>query len=627
MKKNILIVFLLCASVISLWSQKNYYWVKFKDKNKNLHSLSNPSQFLSQRSIDRRNIQHLELDSTDLPITEKYVDSIRPFVNELKHRLKWSNLVIAKIESVILTDSVFKTDTIFRTDSFNTSYHLSYLQNNTISTSPYHINYNTSVSVRVDSTYDSIAHSGIFMIRDSLFLNDIVVENRFDSIKQFPFVDSIGGIDFFPSRALHKKFTDEEAFTVDQHISYPSKYGAAYHQINMLNADLLHQMSYKGSGIVIAMMDNGFHNAGSNPGFDSVHNRILSTWDYVNNEANVYNEGDHGAQTFSCIAANVPGKYIGTAPNASFILNHTEDNNAEWVMEEYNWAAAAESSDSAGADIFTTSLGYTTFDGGIGSHVYKDLAGDKTVITHAGNMAYKKGILVLNSAGNEGGSGWLHISAPADGDDVLAIGAVDSAEKVTGFSSRGPNFAGRVKPDICAQGSRSSVIDANYFIAANNGTSFSCPIMAGCVASLWSAFPDKSAKDIRDAVMISADNFWTPDSLHGYGIPNFYNAYLLLKTNYNQNILRTDDKLVVYPNPCSNVINVAIHNSDLVNGVSHKIEIFNLLGQCILNREVYLRESTFEIVELDIVKQLEAGEYILRFDRDKDNSFRVVKMK
>lgn len=551
MKNSIALLCLLSFISTSLSAQNNYYWVKFKDKNNNSYSLSNPSQFLSQPSIDRRTIQQLSLDSTDLPITAKYVDSILPFVDELKHRLKWMNAVVVKVNTLA----------------------------------------------------------------------------NLDSIKQFSFVDSIGGIEFFPSRALHNKFETEEAFTVDQHITYPSKYGAAYHQINMLNADLLHQMGYSGSGIIIAMMDNGFHNAGTNPAFNLSRNNILSTWDFVNNEADVYNEGDHGAQTFSCIGANISDKYIGTAPNASFILNHTEDNHAEWVMEEYNWEAAAEASDSAGANIFTTSLGYTEFDGGIGSHAYKDLTGDKTVITHAGNMAFKKGIMVLNSAGNEGASPWFRISAPADGDDVLTIGAVDSAEHVTNFSSRGPNFVGRIKPDICAQGSRSAVIDAAGFIGTNSGTSFSCPIAAGCVASLWSAFPDKKATDIRDAIMISCDNFWTPDSTHGYGIPNFYNAYLLLKTNYNEKILRIDGEMVVYPNPFNTDLNISMYNTNPRDGVAHKIEIFNLLGQQILSREVYLRAATFEIVQLDIVKQLAAGEYILRIDGDTNNSYRVVKAK
>ncbi len=625
MKKQISLLLLIGFS-LSVFCQRNYYWIKFKDKNNNSYSLNNPQQFLSQRSVDRRTIQHLHLDSTDLPLTQKYVDSISPFIDELKHRLKWANLVVVKVENVIHTETVLRTDTVFRTDTFHTTFHYTYQHHNTIASSLNRTDFDTLITYQADSVYDSVAHAGVFIIRDSFFLNDVVFRNQFDSLKQLSFIDSIGGIEFLPARALQKQSKFEDINPIDQHITYPSKYGAAYHQINMLNADLLHQMGYRGDGMVIGVMDNGFKNVNTNPAFDSARTKILSTWDYVNNEANVYNEGDHGATAFSCIGSNLPNKYIGTAPEAGFILSHTEDNGHEWVMEEYNWEAAAEAADSAGANIFSTSLGYTDFDANTGNHMYADLTGDKTVMTHAGNMAFKKGILVLNSAGNEGDKAWHYISAPADGDDVLAIGAVDSTEKVTNFSGRGPNSNGRIKPDICAQGLNSAVVNTNYSIGTSNGTSFSCPIMAGCVASLWSAFPDKSAADIRDAIMISSNHFWTPDNVHGYGIPNFYNAYLFLKTNYNSDILRFSNDVMVYPNPFTNELNVSLFNSDSV-GQTHTIEIFNLLGQKVFSEDLFIRGENFGSLQVDLAKSFRAGEYILRVDRDKNRTQRIIKVK
>ena len=238
----------------------------------------------------------------------------------------------------------------------------------------------------------------------------------------------------------------------------------------MLNVDLLHQMGYKGEGITLSVMDNGFYNTDNIRAYDSVRNRIIGTWDFVNNEANVYNDGSHGENVLSCIAGNLPDKFIGTAPDANFYLLTTEDNSAEWVMEEYNWAAAAEYADSAGVQIFSTSLGYTTFNNDVGNHTYADLTGDKTVITHAANMAFGKGILVLNSAGNEGANSWHYVSAPADGDSVLAIGAVDSAEAVANFSGRGPTLAGRIKPDIMAQGQNAYVANTAGSITTESGT-------------------------------------------------------------------------------------------------------------------------------------------------------------
>ena len=164
---------------------------------------------------------------------------------------------------------------------------------------------------------------------------------------------------------------------------------------------------------------------------------------------------------------------VGTSPNASFYLLRTENNNSETIQEEYNWVYGAEVADSIGVEVFTTSLGYTTFDNNMSNHTYADLNGNKTPITIAANIAARKGIIVLNSAGNEGAKPWFYISAPADADSILAIGAVDGKGEIAKFSSYGPNAAGRIKPDVCAQGAGTAVYDAGGTIMASNGTSLS----------------------------------------------------------------------------------------------------------------------------------------------------------
>jgi len=546
--KNFLFFIFLSASSISIFSQANsnlYYWIKLKDKNHSPYSIGSPLQFLSQKSIDRRTNQNIAIDSSDLPISQLYIDSLAPHITRLVHRLKWFNIIVVEID---------------------------------------------------DST-------------------------KVDSVKQFSFVDSIAPIAYFPYKLLQNKF--ETVNPLNQQLIYPNKYGSAYHQISRLNADLLHQLGYRGQGVIISMMDNGLNNADNIHAFDSVRPRILGTWDFVHNQQDIYHDGGHGTTTFSCVAGNIPGQFLGTAPDASFYLMQSEDNNAEWVMEEYNWAAAAEMADSGGAKIFSTSLGYTTFTPDIGDNTYADLNGNKTIITQAGNIAFSKGILVFNSAGNEGSGGWHYIVAPADGDSVLAIGAVDVFDTIAGFSSRGPNSAGRIKPDLCAQGVSAAVINTDGTIGTSDGTSFSCPIMAGCAASLWSAFPGKSAQEIKDAIVISADRFWTPDSAYGYGIPNFYNAYLLLKTNYNGDILHINDDVAVYPNPFSNQLNVSLYSGE---GQNHTIEIFDLSGKKVFEEQFYIREKTFEIFTLD-VSYLADGEYILRYDNRKEYSHKIVKAK
>ncbi len=533
-------------------SSNLYYWVKFKDKNNNQCSLANPQQFLSQASINRRTSQNIAIDSSDLPITQSYIDSIVPYTAGLVHRLKWFNLVVIHITNAA----------------------------------------------------------------------DV------DSIRRFAFVDSIAQITYFPYKSALAQNKFEAVTPVNQSIVYPDVHGAAYHQLNMLNGDLLHQLGYKGQGIIIAMMDNGLLDANLMHAFDSVRPRILATWDFVHNSPNVYADplGGHATETFSCIAANLPGTFVGTAPDASFVLTQSEDNSAEWVMEEYNWAAAAEFSDSAGAQIFSSSLGYTQFDGNLGNNTYADLNGNKTVITQAANIATSKGIVVFNSVGNYGVEPWHYLAAPADADSILAVGAVDSTGDSAYFSSWGPNSNGRIKPDICAQGFPAYVMIANSndYFGLSDGTSFSCPIVAGCAASLWSAFPNKTAKDIQTAIVISADRFWTPDNKYGYGIPNFYNAYLLLKTGYNGNVLKISNDVAAYPNPFTNQLNVSLYSDTAEN---HTIEIFDVMGRKVFSTQFFIRNKTFEVLTINEVSELAAGEYILSYDGNKSFSHKIIKVK
>lgn len=549
MQKNSLrnILSLLCLLITAnTFSQQNYYWIKFKDKNCSQSLLSNPTQFLSPASIDRRTVQHLSITESDLPLCNDYLDSIAPYITYLKHRLKWFNMAVVQVNVI----------------------------------------------------------------------------GNLDSIRTFSFVDSIGGIERLPYKKANKKF-ETVLPSVNQEIVYPSIYGAAYHQINMLNGDLLHQLGYKGEGVLMSIMDNGFVNVDNIKGFDSVRAHILGTHDFVHDEENVYDDGGHGTSVFSCIAGNVPNRMLGTAPKADYLLLESEDDNAEWIMEEYNWAAAAEYADSIGAKIFSTSLGYTDFDADSGNHTYADLSGDKTVISRAGNMAFSKGILVINSAGNSGNNSWHYINAPADADSVMAVGAVDSAEAIASFSSRGPNSAGRIKPDVCAQGVVSTVLSIFGDVGTSGGTSFSCPILAGCAACLWQAFPEKTNREIFDAIVISADRFWTPGNDYGYGIPNFYNAYLVLKTNYNENILRISRETAVFPNPFSNELNISVFAEE---NKTYKIEIFDRAGGIVLSKDVFVRDKTFEIIKVEEVSNLAQGTYVLRLNGDKKTSTRILKL-
>lgn len=340
-------------------------------------------------------------------------------------------------------------------------------------------------------------------------------------------------------------------------------YGYASGQIQQLNLAPLHQSGHQGEGICIAVLDAGFLDLPIMSCFDSLRltNRILSTWDFVDREQDVYDDHYHGSAVLSCMAALVPDSLVGTAPAASYILLRSEDAASEYVIEEYNWSVAAEYADSAGADIINSSLGYTTFDDPAQDHTYADMNGDTNPSSMAADWAAAKGIVVVNSAGNSGNSNWNYIGAPADADSILSIGAVDINGQYAFFSSNGPTSDGRIKPDVAACGFGTWVYTpySNNQPVQGNGTSFSSPIIAGAVACLWQAQPLVNCQDLIQAVRASAHQYLSPDTLLGYGLPDFSFAGQLLGVDFPSNPDMQD--VIVYPNPSGgNAIRFALQS-------------------------------------------------------------------
>jgi len=308
-------------------------------------------------------------------------------------------------------------------------------------------------------------------------------------------------------------------------------YGSGTNQIEMLNLHNLHNKGYMGQGIQIALLDAGFYNVDSLAGFDSVRvaGQILGTKDFVERDGDVYEDATHGMMVFSTIAANLPGKFIGSAPKATYWLLRSEDERSEYLVEEYYWLSAAEYADSLGVDMIHSSLGYNDFDDETTSHTYEEMNGDIAVSTIAADIASAKGILVVTSAGNEGNDPWKYITSPADADSVLTVGATKSNGKISNFSSRGPSSDNRIKPDVMAQGTFVWVLGRYGGVYPSNGTSFSGPIIAGAVACLWQANPEFSNMEIIDALQKSSSRYTNPDAEYGYGIPDFNKADLYLK--------------------------------------------------------------------------------------------------
>ncbi len=313
-------------------------------------------------------------------------------------------------------------------------------------------------------------------------------------------------------------------------------YGTSSTQAKMININYLHNMGYMGEGMQIAVLDAGFKRADKLPAFDSLfaNKQILGIRDFVSKDDEVYANDSHGMMVLSTMGGNIPGELVGTAPKANFWLIRTEEAASEHLIEEYFWIAGAEFADSLGCDIIHTSLGYNDFDYKSNNHTYKDMDGDTAPISIAADIASAKGILVVTSAGNDGFSAWKYITAPADADSVLTVGAANKNRNLAYFSSRGPTYDKRVKPDAVAMGMWSVVQGNDGKISTASGTSFSGPIIAGAAACLWQANPTFTNMEIINAIRKSGDRYEKPDGNFGFGIPDFGKADAYLKSITNK---------------------------------------------------------------------------------------------
>lgn len=341
-------------------------------------------------------------------------------------------------------------------------------------------------------------------------------------------------------------------------------------QLEMIGLDKMQSTGYHGEGIDVAVFDAGFIGVNTLPSFQAIYQegRMKSVFNFVNNSKNVYSAYDHGTEVLSIMAGNVSGSYIGGAYKANFFLYQTEDVSSEYRVEEYNWLFAAERADSAGVDVINSSLGYNTFDDPSMDYTYKSLDGKTSVVSRAARKAFERGIVVVNSAGNEGNNSWKYIDVPADADGVIACGAVNYSGYRSTFSSIGPSADGRIKPDVSGVGEGSIVITSSGNIGPANGTSFSSPLIASLVVGLRQALPKASAKEIYQRVITSASQAAQPDNLLGYGIPNFTLA---------KDLFDFPDEFQVFPNPVSDGLLKIIFKDP--SDQAFTVIIFNLAGQ------------------------------------------------
>lgn len=380
-------------------------------------------------------------------------------------------------------------------------------------------------------------------------------------------------------------------------------YGEAWQQIRQCKGEHLHKNGYMGEGIIIAVLDAGFSAVNQLDVFDTIrsNNRILDTWNFVIDTVDVYGYNNHGTLVLSCMAANDAGGYVGTAPAAQYALYLTDDNETEQYTETDNWLAAAERADSIGADIINSSLGYNTFDDTKYDFTYNMLDGKTTLVTKAANKAVDKGILVICSAGNEGNSAWGKILAPADGYNVIAVGAVNNSGNVGSFSSKGPNALGEIKPNVATRGVNAAVVTQSGNVTNISGTSFAAPILSGMAACLLQASPNTSPLAIKNIIEKSASHAANPNNEIGYGIPDFSKALLAL------DIIIPKQKNIdiwVYPNPAKEKLMLQLQNK--ITNLNYKF--YDLLGKKVLENSITNpgNENSIDI------SSLQPGVYLLQ---------------
>lgn len=316
-------------------------------------------------------------------------------------------------------------------------------------------------------------------------------------------------------------------------------------QLQMVGIDVMQGENIRGEGVFVAILDAGFLGVNTVAPFEHLYsnNRIQYTRDVITNSSNVYRYDDHGTEVFSVIAAN-SSSFTGGAYEATFQLYVTEEGSGEYRIEEYNWLHAAEKADSSGVDVLASSLGYNEFDdSSMDYDKTTDLNGKTAIVSLAAKAALERGIVVVASAGNEGSIPWRTITPPADVDGVIAVGSITSGGARSSFSSMGPTSDGRIKPDVVALGSSTSVIKSSGSNGFTSGTSLAAPIVTSLIIGLIDRYPDINPRIIAQQVVATASRAATPDNLLGYGVPNYDAVKSAIEG------LEPPEEITVYPNP------------------------------------------------------------------------------
>lgn len=543
-KNNWLIIWLLSLAIWpieSAWAQRpGLYLLRFRDKVDTPFRTGQPEQFLSARSISRRQRQGIAVTERDLPVNPVYVQGLRQAGAKVVYTSRWLNAALVEIAT-------------------------------------------TGLAPLLALSYVAGQETG-------RVLNNVRIGT--EATDQQQVISKFGQADAVPA------------------------YGSSAAQLTALGVDQMHAQGFRGEGMLVAILDAGFLKADKVPFLQSLFTdkRIIGTYDFADREADVYDDDSHGLNVLSIMAADMPNQLYGPAYKASYVLLRTEVAATENPVEEAYWLLGAEYADSTGVDIINSSLGYNLFDNPADNHALADLTGNKTLVSRAATWASEAGIVVVNSAGNEGSSAWKLVSFPADSPAILSIGAINQSGTLASFSSTGPTADGRIKPDLVAQGVSTVIGTPSGAISRGNGTSFSSPLVAGLATGFWQAFPRLTATQVRDLLRQSGSQADKPDNQYGYGVPSFPKAAQLVTQQL---------AFSVYPNPFTNADRLQIQWQEVPNNAPVDLRLTDLSGRVLVQQRFGAGQGLFVSPQ---PFNLQAGLYLLTLSTaDQKRTIRVLK--
>ena len=578
-KKILALLLLQLVAFAPLYSQTvKKYFVYLKDKANSPYLIDKPEEFLSKRAIERRQKQNIAITTRDFPVNPSYITQIKSTGASVWYSSRWMNAVLIEVADTTLT----KVQA------------LSFVNNTTV--------------LNRGRLLPQVNEDGKESRRSKRRRRRERRRRKRNQQSQTPQIKN-------SNVGLR---TTEEIL-----IESKEDYGNSYKQDSIVGADIMHASGYRGKGIWIAVFDSGFQNVDKLSFFSHMftNQNIAGTYDFVTNQPNVYNTGSHGTKVLSTVAAYEKGVMIGTAPEATYWLFRTEDVGGEYRDEEVYWLIAAERADSTGVDIINSSLGYNTFDDVSMNYTYQNMDGNTTLITKAADFAAATGMLVVNSAGNEGNSSWKYIAAPADGDSVLTVGSVNSDGAYSSFSSTGKTSDGRIKPNVSAMGAF-VMLGGPFGPSSGSGTSFSSPIVCGLAAGFWQANPTLTNMQVIDYLQRSASQADKPDDLLGYGIPHFRNAMELVKNPTSISSV-SESGFSFYPNPIDGSQYLKIVFNQTYQGKQIKMQLLDAQGKPVATQSLSSAPKEYNWERLQFLK---SGVYILRISNGQQSqSMKIVK--